>query len=263
MTIQLNNLSKKRGDALIIDGLSLSVDRGKTLALTGPSGCGKTTLLRLVAGLERPDWGEVLLGETLASSHKYVLHPRHRSISMIFQHLALWPHMSARKHVDFALDPAKYRGRGEVRTRKSEELLSLVGLQGFERRPHQLSGGEQQRLALARALAAESRYLLFDEPLSNLDYTSRNQLLQKIKHVLDDKQITALYVTHQPEEAVFIADKVAVMENGTISSLSTVQDFARQQQKSWEQNLRIAEPKCKSGEQKKLNTVQLKICNAG
>ncbi|HHD56728.1 MAG TPA: ATP-binding cassette domain-containing protein, partial [Desulfobulbaceae bacterium] len=185
-------------------------------------------------GLDQPDWGEIFLGDTLVSSRDFVVRPRYRSLAMVFQDLALWPHMTVFRHVEFALDPACYRGA--AKEKRCKELLALVRLTKYDRRPGQLSGGEKQRLALARALAAEPEYLLFDEPLSNLDLASREQLLGEISSILHADNITALYVTHQPEEAIHIADDIALMENGTIKSMCGVGDFALRQRDIWERN---------------------------
>lgn len=262
MTITVNNLNREYGATMAVRELTLRVGTGRTVALVGPSGCGKTTLLRLIAGLEQPDWGEVFLGNTLASNRNYVIPPRQRSLSMVFQDLALWPHMTVRRHVEFALDPRRYRGG--ARKRRCEELLARVRLTQYDSRPHQLSGGEKQRLALARALAAEPEYLLFDEPLSSLDLASRKQLLGEVRTILRAGNITALYVTHQPEEAIFIADDIALMENGSIRSMCSVSDFAIRQRQLWETNFQELQGRLAGPNEDNTNKIIVfKACEAG
>lgn len=232
--VAVKNLGKKFNDLQILNGLSFEITPGETFVLMGPSGCGKTTLLRLIAGLDQPDWGEILLGNKSASTPGYSVPPRKRSLSMVFQDLALWPHMTVRQHVDFAIDRNKYRGKRKKE--KIDDLLNLVQLTNSKAYPHQLSGGEQQRLAIARALVSEPRILLLDEPLSGLDLKLKQKLLKELKNLCRHLGITILYVTHRPEEAMYLADTVAVMGHGTMESFYTVAEFIRQQQKIWEKN---------------------------
>ncbi len=208
-------LSKRYGRVTAVRDLSLSVERGRTVALLGPSACGKTTLLRLIAGFETPDAGSInLKGRTLAGPGTFVP-PERRRVGMVFQDYALFPHLSVEANVVFGLP----RGRDG---RRARTLLSLVGLEGLgSRMPHQLSGGQQQRVALARTLAAEPELVLLDEPFSNLDSTLRVQVRADVRRVLESLGTTAIFVTHDQEEALSLAQKVAVMLDGSIHQVGT------------------------------------------
>lgn len=212
--VQIRGVSKSYGTVPAVEALYLNVRQGETLALLGPSGSGKTTTLRLLAGLETPDCGEIYLAENCVSTPELVMPPHKRFLSMMFQDLALWPHMTAAQHVEFAL-PDKYRTKTE-RYRARLKVLKLVRMEKSERYPSQLSGGEQQRLALARALASEPQMLLLDEPFSSLDPSLKKELLQELREMTDTLGITVIFVTHQREEARLFADTVAEMEKGTI-----------------------------------------------
>ncbi len=222
--IEVNTVSYRYGKKKILNDVSLRVNTGECLALLGPSGCGKTTLLRLVAGLEKPNAGEIRLNGAPASTPKRLLAPYRRSVGMVFQDLALWPHMRAYAQVDFALGSSGLKKA--VRAQKIKRALQRVRLDGFqESYPHQLSGGEKQRLALARALVCEPQILLLDEPLSGLDSVLRNELLDEIERLVKATGITTIYVTHDWKEAVTIADSVAVMRSGKILHRSSTASF--------------------------------------
>jgi len=215
--LRLELLTKRFGETVAVDGVSLEVGEGELLAVVGPSGCGKTTLLRLIAGLEVPDDGAIHLGgEVLFSKERHIFVPPHRrQVGMVFQNYALWPHMNVFENVAY---PLKVRGlgRGEVR-REVGKVLSLVRLEGLEgRHPHQLSGGEQQRAALARALVMRPRVLLLDEPLSNLDAHLREEMRFEIKRIQRETGVTIVHVTHDQSEAMAIADRMAVMRRGRL-----------------------------------------------
>jgi len=216
--IELYNISHSYGKKRVLNGLNLKADFAECLALLGPSGCGKTTALRLIAGLERPERGEIRIDDCLVSSPRKLIPPYERSISMVFQDLALWPHMNVRQHIDFALVSClKNKKR---RLEKIEKTLQLVMLENHpENYPHQLSGGEKQRLALARALVSEPKILLLDEPLSGLDADLRNEMLHQIRKIITEMNMTAIYVTHDKREAIFIADRIMLMKNGTINQI--------------------------------------------
>ena len=203
-------LSKRYGSVTAVRDLDLSLERGRTLALLGPSGCGKTTLLRLIAGFEKLDDGSIdLKGRTLAAAGAFVP-PERRRVGMVFQDYALFPHLNVEANVAFGL--AKGRDR-----RRARALLSLVGLDGLgPRMPHQLSGGQQQRVALARTLAAEPELVLLDEPFSNLDPLLRVQVRADVRRILESLGTTAIFVTHDQEEALSLAQQVAVMLDGGI-----------------------------------------------
>ena len=202
----------------VLDGVSLDVPAGRTLALLGPSGCGKTTLLRSIAGLERPSEGTVsIAGELLSGPDRWVPAERRR-IGMVFQDWALFPHLSVGKNVGYGLSKLD-RVERDVAIEKS---LALVGLGGMaDRMPATLSGGQQQRVALARALAPKPRVLLLDEPFSNLDTNLRAEVRAEVHHLLLDLGITAIFVTHDQEEAFVLGDRVAVMHAGRIEQIGT------------------------------------------
>ncbi|MFE9497957.1 ABC transporter ATP-binding protein [Streptomyces collinus] len=210
-TVEFRSLRREFGSTVALDGLDLSVRPGEFLALLGPSGCGKTTALRMLAGFEHPDSGAVLVdGEdvTRVPAHR-------RDAGMVFQSYSLFPHLDALDNVAFGLRMRKVR-TAERRSRAAE-LLELVGLgDKGGRYPHQLSGGQQQRIALARALALRPRVLLLDEPLSALDAKVRLTLREEIRRLQQELGITTLFVTHDQEEALSVADRVAVMRDGRL-----------------------------------------------
>lgn len=214
------SLSKRFGATVALDGLDLEVIKGEALVLLGPSGCGKTTLLRSIAGLERPDSGEILIeGEPVFSAKKGLFVPPHRRrVGMVFQNYSLWPHMNVFSNIAYPLR-IKKTPKKEVR-RRVGEMMELVRLEGLEERyPHELSGGQKQRVALARALVMEPRLLLLDEPLSNLDAKLREELREELKRIQRDTGITMIYVTHDQEEAMALADRIGVMESGRLIQL--------------------------------------------
>ena len=215
-SVSLRHITKHYGSLCALDQLCLDIPAGELVVLLGSSGCGKTTLLRSVAGLERPDQGQVLIeGQDVTA-----LATRHRPIGMVFQSYALFPHMTVRQNIAF---PLRARQRpSQHRSSRVEELLELVhlGPQG-DRFPSQLSGGQQQRASLARALAAAPQVLLLDEPLSALDALVRQQLREEIRRIQKTLQITTLFVTHDQAEAMAIADRVAVMRQGRIDQIAT------------------------------------------
>jgi len=216
-------LEQARVDAAgqaILGPVDVTVARGEHLAVVGPSGCGKTTLLRLVAGLARPAAGSVsLFGELVSEGRHLLVPPQRRQVGMLFQDGALWPHMSAARTLEFVQRHAGVP-RGE-RQRKAAELLELVELQGFEeRKPGTLSGGEAQRLALARALAGEPRILLLDEPLGPLDAQLRESLLERIDTIQRERELTLIHVTHDPEESEAYTDRRLEMVAGRLRGSS-------------------------------------------
>ena len=209
--IEVIDVHKSFGRTIALRGVSLRVEHGELFAILGPSGCGKTTLLRVIAGFEAPDRGRVLFDGIDVTSRR----PDERGAVMVFQNWALWPHMTVFENVAYGLRVRKLP-RDEIR-RRVKQVLELVGLQGLENRyPHQLSGGQQQRVALARALVVEPRVLLLDEPLTNLDARLRIRLRGEIKKIQRELGITTIYVTHDQEEALALADRIAVMFGGKI-----------------------------------------------
>jgi len=207
------------GEHQAVKGVSLEVKKGEFYTLLGPSGCGKTTTLRCVAGLERPDAGEIVIGDDIVfSSERGVwVPPYQRNIGMVFQSYAIWPHMTVFDNVAFPLRHKKPKpSRAEIRD-KVLKALALVQLAGLENRPAPyLSGGQQQRLALARALVAEPRVLLLDEPLSNLDAKLREEMRGEIRQMVERLGVTTLFVTHEQIEALTMSDVMAVMKDGVI-----------------------------------------------
>jgi len=197
----------------VLRHISLAVESGQTVCLLGPSGCGKTTLLRLIAGFEEPDAGEIHLIKRLVSRPGLVVPPEQRHVGMVFQDYALFPHMTVSQNIQFGL----FRWPAAWRQARLQAMLHLVDLEGLEKRyPHELSGGQQQRVALARALAPEPQLLLLDEPFSNLDVHLRQQLHQEVQAILLQAGITTVLVTHDQEEALSLADTLAVMDQGSL-----------------------------------------------
>lgn len=216
--VELRGLVVHAGGKSILGPLDLEVEAGMHVAVLGPSGCGKTTLLRVIAGLASPTQGSVLFEGKLASEGARVHIPcERRAIGMLFQEGALWPHMTAAKTLDFVL---RYKGvERAARAKRITELLELVQLPGFERRkPGSMSGGEAQRLALARALAGDPQLLLLDEPLGPLDAALRTELLQRIADIQRQRALTMIHVTHDPEESRQYVDRTLRMEAGRLLS---------------------------------------------
>ena len=215
--VRLSGVRKAYGDVLALDDIDLDLAPGSMLALLGPSGCGKTTCLRLVAGFERPDAGTVDVDGRRVASATSMVPPERRHVGLVFQDLALFPHMTARQNIAYGI-----RRDPDHRVR-ADELLELVGTVSAdaERLPHQLSGGMQQRVALARALAPRPDVLLLDEPFSSLDQAMRTQLRAEVRQILRDARQSAIFVTHDQAEALTIADHVAVMARGRILQVAT------------------------------------------
>lgn len=224
MSIEIRNLTKRLGGKTILDRVSLDIPEGSLVALLGPSGSGKTTLLRIIAGLETPDEGEVLVrGEATT-----VRAPRDRHVGFVFQHYALFPHMSVRQNVAFGLEvkPRAQRPSREAIRARVDELLQLIQLDSYGNRlPSELSGGQRQRVALARALAVEPSVLLLDEPFGALDAQVRAELRQWLRRLHDVSKVTTVLVTHDQEEAMEVADTVAVMNRARIEQVGHPRDI--------------------------------------
>jgi ABC-type Fe3+/spermidine/putrescine transport system ATPase subunit len=218
--VELLGVVKRFGDVVAVDAIDLAVRSGEFLSLLGPSGCGKTTTLRLLAGFERPDEGEVRIGGHDVSR----LPPYKRDVNTVFQSYALFPHLSVRDNVAYGL---KQRGlTRKERHARAREMLELVRLGGFEgRKPRQLSGGQQQRVALARSLVMQPRVLLLDEPLGALDLKVRKELQIELKRIQEEVGITFVYVTHDQEEALAMSNRVAVMNHGRIEQLGSPREI--------------------------------------
>jgi len=209
-------LIKRFGDRAVVAGVSFAVAPGDILVLVGPSGCGKTTTLRLIAGFERLDGGSIEVGGQLAADETRHLPPERRRVGMVFQDYAVFPHMSVGQNVGFAL------GKGRAAETRVAELLAFVGLPGQERKmPHELSGGEQQRVSLARALSTGPAVLLLDEPFSNLDAALRAEMRAEVRSLLKRSGTTAVFVTHDQDEALLLGDHVGVMRDGFLEQIDT------------------------------------------
>jgi len=217
--IRLDGVTRRFGSTTAVDRTSLCLSRGEVVALLGPSGCGKTTLLRLVAGFERPDAGTVTVaGRVVAGPDTWVA-PERRRVGMVFQDYALFPHLTVAANVGFGL-PRPERGT------RVPELLEIVGLAGLELRyPHELSGGQQQRVALARALAPAPELVLLDEPWSNVDPFLRETLRAEVSEIIRPLGVTVLLVTHDREEAFSLADRIALMRDGTVVQEGTAEEL--------------------------------------
>jgi iron(III) transport system ATP-binding protein len=219
LAVRATGLTKRFGKTIAVDGVTIAVEPGEILALLGPSGCGKTTFLRLVAGFERADTGEIeLAGRPVVGDHVFVP-PERRRVGFVFQDYALFPHLSVMGNVGFGVER---NGRDE----RIAATLSLVGLGGLgERYPHELSGGQQQRVALARALAPGPAIVLLDEPFSNLDADLRERVRGEVRAILRTTGTSTVFVTHDQEEAFDIADRIAVMNDGRIEQLGRPEEI--------------------------------------
>lgn len=215
--LEATGITKKFGDEVAVDDLSIEVEQGEFVSLLGPSGCGKTTTLRSIAGLEKPDSGKIVLdGNVVFDSEKGVMKdPEERNIGMVFQSYAIWPHMTVYENVAFPLEMVDVPK--DERKSRVHDILETVDLAiHADDLATNLSGGQQQRVAIARAIVSEPNILLFDEPLASLDAKLRRELRMEIKQVCNEVNISVLYVTHSQDEAMFLSDKIAVMNDGQI-----------------------------------------------
>ena len=222
--IALTSVTKRFGSHVALDRVSVEMSTSETAVVLGPSGCGKTTLLRVIAGLEVPDGGEILLnGVQIAGGGRVIVPPHQRKLGFVFQDLALWPHLTVRENLDFVLESRKV-----PRIERPARVLEALGLVRVEslsaRYPHELSGGEQQRVALARAIVGQPRVLLLDEPLSSLDPELRSALRAELARLRRTLDLTMVYVTHDREDAAALADRVIEMRAARIV---TVHDHPR------------------------------------
>jgi len=224
--LELINVTKQytADSALAVDHISLTMNKGEILGLVGPSGCGKTSTLRLIAGFERPDAGTILINRRVVTGASWVS-PEKRGVGMVFQDYALFPHLTVRQNVAFGL---KGQPREKIKD-TTEYLLRLIGLSEMaERYPHELSGGERQRVALARALAREPVLLLLDEPFSNLDADRRALVREQVRAILRSMNATAIFVTHDQEEALFMCDRIALLNKGRLEQLAAPESLFHQ-----------------------------------
>ena len=222
--ISIRGLVKNYGKHRAVAGISLDIEEGEFLVLLGPSGCGKTSILRCIAGLEEVSGGEIVMGDRVVSSESKSVPPEQRSVGMVFQSYALWPHKTVEENVSFGLGLKKLPA-SEIKP-KTERALALVGLTDYATRAiSQLSGGQQQRVALARAVVLEPSVLLFDEPLSNLDAKLREHMRFELRQLQKMLGITTVYVTHDQQEAMVVADRIVLMREGRIDQIGGPADI--------------------------------------
>lgn len=214
MELKLTNVSKQFGNYRAVAGVDLTLKKGEIFTILGASGSGKTTVLRMIAGFETPSGGEITLGGRVVSDTSVFIPPEERSAGLVFQDLALFPHMTVEKNILYAMKEKDYE--------ELDTLLSLCKLTSLRKRyPHEISGGEMQRVALARALAGRPDILLLDEPFNNLDILLKESLLRDIKRIIKSRGVTALFVTHHKDEAYFLSDRIAIMKKGEIQQKGT------------------------------------------
>lgn len=226
-SVTIRHVTKSFGSNVILSSFNETFKDGEFVTLLGPSGCGKTTMLRMIAGFEKPTTGEISIDDTLISSDKVFLPPEKRGVGMVFQSYAVWPHMDVFHNVAYPLTIAK-KDRASVE-RKVARVLDIVHLSQYAKRyPNQLSGGQQQRVALARALVAEPKLLLLDEPLSNLDAKLRESMRFEIKEIQRNLGITVVYVTHDQTEAMAMSDRVFLINRGVVQQKGTPEEIYRQ-----------------------------------
>lgn len=225
MDIKIRNISKSFGEKKVVDDLSMDINSESFTTLLGPSGCGKTTLLRMIAGLERPDEGEIYLGSrcVFSSNENVFVPPEKRGIGFVFQDFALWPHMKVKDNVAFGLRARKIPGDIDE---KVDEALRAVQLSSYkERYPSELSGGQQQRVSFARAIVTEPECILFDEPLSALDALLRQEMRVELKALVTKRHITSVFVTHDQSEAMSMSDMIAIMHSGKIEQYDSPEEI--------------------------------------
>lgn len=225
--VSLDAVSKRFGSVVALDRFDLEAERGTVLGLLGPSGSGKTTALRVIAGFDKPDSGSVEIEGSTVVSNRVWIPPERRRVGMVFQDYALFPHLTVAGNVAFGLPR-------DAPAHRVDEVVSMVGLGGMgDRMPHELSGGEQQRVALARALAPEPHLVLLDEPFSNLDTPNRDRVRREVRTILVEARATAIFVTHDQEEALAMSDTVAVMRAGKVLQTAAPHDLYRRPSDCW------------------------------
>ena len=232
--LNLSEIQKTFGSTRVLDNVSLTVEKGEFVTLLGPSGCGKTTLLRLIAGLESADKGQISIGGSLVEDKmkRVLVKPQHRRLGYVFQDYALWPHMTVFQNLAFPLEMLK-TPKEEI-AKAVTRVLGIVKLtEHVDKRPEQLSGGQQQRVSIARAIVANPEIILFDEPLSNLDANLRESVGLEIKMLAQNLNLTCINVTHDRREAQILSDRIALLNGGRIHQVGTPESIFRQPIDSW------------------------------
>ncbi len=222
--LNIKNIQKSYNNTVILKGISIDVTRGQFISLLGPSGCGKTTLLRLIAGLEEPDSGEIMVDGRVMASDKIFVPPEKRGLGMVFQSYAIWPHMNVYENIAFPLRIKKFDEK-TIKEKVGRILDTLKMAPLGERKPNELSGGQQQRVALGRALVMDPVMLLLDEPLSNLDAKLRVEMRQEMKGLQKRYNTSIIYVTHDQDEAFDLSDNIVMMNKGDIEQQGTPQEI--------------------------------------
>lgn len=220
--LKLQNLSLRYEKDQVLRDVSFEVAEGELVCLLGPSGCGKTTTLRLIAGFEKPETGKIMIGDQVVSNARQTLAPQKRDLGFLFQDYALFPHLTVAENISYGLSG---RSKKEVKKQTWEMLRQIQLLDHADKYPHELSGGEQQRVALARACAPGPSLMLLDEPFSGLDTSLRANLRRETREVLKDQGVTAIMVTHDPEEAMLMADRIVLMRNGMVIQSGTPEEL--------------------------------------
>ncbi|AOT68713.1 ABC transporter ATP-binding protein [Geosporobacter ferrireducens] len=226
MSLIINKVTKKFGNIIALNNVSIEIKDGEFIAILGPSGCGKTTLLRIIGGFAEPTSGTIKMGDVLYSDSAFNLPVEKRNLSMVFQSFALWPHMSVREHIEFPLKSKRNKAMGDEEKKNAvEEAISWTGLKKLaDRLPGELSGGQKQRVALARAVVSKPDILLMDEPLSSLDAELKVNMRKEIQDLHKLTGATIIYVTHDQSEALAMANRIIIMKNGNIEQIGTPEE---------------------------------------
>jgi iron(III) transport system ATP-binding protein len=220
MILSLKNITKNFGKTEVLKDINIELNEGEILTILGASGSGKSTILNLIAGFEKPSSGTIGIYEKIVSSNEEFMEPHERNVGFVFQNYALFPHLNVFKNISFGIAEKDINKQRRV----VEEMMRLTGLDGLEERyPHELSGGQQQRVALARTLATKPKLILFDEAFSNVDAILKSKIERELVNIIKDSGVSAVFVTHDSKEALSISDKVAFLENGKVSQLSSAQ----------------------------------------
>ncbi len=220
--LEIKNLSKKFENNLVLDNINLSIKEGEIISLLGQSGSGKSTLLNIIAGFEESNDGSIIYNDITLINNNTFIEPQNRDIGFVFQNYALFPHLNVKKNIAFGINHLEKKYQDE----SVDKLLKLINLIGLENNyPHELSGGQQQRVAIARVLARNSKLILFDEPFSSIDSTLKAKIIKEIKEILKSYNITAIFVTHNPNEAILLSDRIGYIEDGKIIQFDSIDEL--------------------------------------